>query len=450
MEKERILVVDDDDSSRESLEIFLEDLQFKVLLASGGRQGFASFENDKPDLIISDLKMPDIDGIEFLKMVKEVDRNIPIIFITAYEDMESTIEAMQLGAYDYLEKPLDIGKLKFVLNRAFETINLSKKLEIAVTNLLDDERKENVIIGRAPQIKELHKKIGQISASKVNVLIQGESGTGKELISKVIHYSGITKEQPFIAVNSAALPETLLESELFGHERGAFTGAVKEKKGKFELAGAGTVFLDEISEISPQLQVKLLRVIQEREFERVGSEKTIHMNARIIAATNKNLNELIETGKFREDLFYRLSVFSINVPPLRERKEDIPSLVVHFLNKINKVLHKNVRKIPYEVIDILQNYEWIGNVRELENTLMQAVVLAKGEVLERENILLRTESNGTLKHDLQNLSMASLEKQHIKYVLELVNWDKKEAARILQISRQTLYNKIKIHSILPS
>ncbi len=449
MEKERILVVDDDLSTRESLEIFLEELQYKVLLASNGHEGFLLFEKEKPDLIISDLKMPEMDGIDFMKMVKKLDYNIPVILITAFEDMESTIKAMQLGAYDYLEKPLDIAKLKFVINRAVETINLSKRLEIVSTNLFNEESRGNSIIGKTPKIKEILKKIGQISFSKVNVLIQGESGTGKELISRVIHYSGVTKEQPFVAVNSAALPETLLETELFGHEKGAFTGAIKEKKGKFELAGQGTIFLDEISEISPGLQAKLLRVIQEREFERVGGEKTIPMNARIIAATNKNLKTLINEGKFREDLFYRLSVFTINVPPLRERKEDIPELVVHFLNKINKDLHKNVRKIPYEVIDLFQKYEWIGNVRELENTLMQAVLLAKGEVLEKENILLRTDSSSLSKHNTDNLSLAALEKEHIKYVLDMVEWDKKEAAKLLEISRQTLYNKIKFYSLIP-
>ncbi len=449
MENEKILVVDDDLSTRESLEIFLKENKFIVILAQDGQEGMELFEKEKPGLVITDLKMPQSNGIELLRKIKKIDINIPVIIITAFDDMGSTIEAMQIGAYDYIEKPLDIAKLKFVITRALETSYLSRKLEIAELGVPAQDN-ENIIIGKTPKIRDILKKIGQISANRINVLIQGESGTGKELLSRIIHNSGVTKDHPFIAVNSAALPETLLESELFGHVKGAFTGAIKDKKGRFELAGQGTIFLDEISEISPNLQVKLLRVIQEREFERVGGEATIPMKARIIAATNKNLEELVKQGKFREDLFYRISVFTIEVPPLRERKEDIPLLAVHFLKKINTELHKNVRKIPYEVVDILQNYEWVGNVRELENTLMQAVVLAKGEVLERGNILLRDNGTHILKQDTKDFCLDTVEKEHIKFVLDKVNWDKKEAARLLKISRQTLYNKIKSYSIYPS
>jgi len=450
MSKEKILVVDDDRSTRETLEIFLNEIGFNVLLASDGNDGFEIYESEKPALVITDLKMPNIDGIKLLKMIKNSNTNIPVIIITAYDDMDTTIDAMKLRAYDYIEKPIDIAKLKFIIMRALETSMLSQKLE-NITSIYpaanDDNRK---IIGKARAIKEIIKKVGQLSDNRVSILIQGESGTGKELLANVIHYSGITKEFPFIAVNSVALPETLLESELFGHTKGAFTGAIKEKKGKFELAGQGTIFLDEIADISLNLQTKLLRVLQEKEFARVGGEETIPMKARIIAATNKNLEELVRKEIFREDLFYRLNVFTINIPPLRERKEDIPDLVIHFLNKINKELHKNVIKIPYEVIDILQSYKWVGNVRELENTLMQAVVLAKGEVLERDCILLKMKSDNSNKEILTDLSLATLEKEHLEYVLNKVNWDKNEAAKLLKISRQTLYNKIKNYSIFPS
>ncbi len=450
MEKVKILVIDYEESARDSLKVFLQEEKYDVIVAPGGKEGITLFEKEKPDLVISALKLPDINGIEVLKTIKISDPNIQIIIITAFDDMNSTIIAMQNGAYDYIEKPLDLQKFKFVIKRALETSLLSKKLEIASINLLTENDENNLIIGRSAQIKEIIKKIGQISGNRINVLIQGESGTGKELISRVIHNSGVTKNQPFIAVNSAALPETLLETELFGHEKGAFTGAVRDKKGKFELAGEGTIFLDEIAEISPNLQTKLLRVIQEREFERVGGEETIPMKARVIVATNKNLQELVEQGKFREDLFYRINVVSINVPPLRERKEDIPMLVVHFLQKINRDLHKNVRKVPYEVVDLLQRYEWIGNIRELENSLLQAVVLAKGEAIERENILLRTNHNSNKPpRDIFDLSLNAVEKSHIIYVLEKVNWDKKEAAKVLKISRQTLYNKIRDYSIIP-
>ncbi len=449
MDRIKILVIDYDESSRQSLKVFLQKEEYEVIEASNGNEGIILFEKEKPGLVISALKLPDINGIEILRIVKKIESSIQVIIITAYSDMNSTILAMQNGAYDYIEKPLDMQRFKFVIYKALETSSLSKKLEIASINLSTVEEGNNFIIGRSAKIKEIIKKIGRISGNRVNILILGESGTGKELISKVIHNSGITKGQPFIAVNSAALPETLLETELFGHEKGAFTGAIREKKGKFELAGEGTIFLDEIAEISPNLQTKLLRVIQEREFERVGGEETIQMKARIIVATNKNLQELVKQGKFREDLFYRINVFSINVPPLRERKEDIPLLVVHFLQKINRELHKNVRKIPFEVVDLLQHYEWVGNVRELENVLMQAVVLAQGEALEKENIL--SKANMIRKHSNEDidLSLSTLEKEHITYVLEKVNWDKKEAARLLHISRQTLYNKIKAYSILP-
>ena len=445
---EKILLIDDDDPTRETLELYLNELNYKIFSANSGKRGLELLEFHHPDLVITDLKMPEIDGIAVLKKVKEFDNNIPVIVITAFDDMQSTIKAMQLGAYDYVEKPLDMAKLKFEVARALENSNLSKRLAFAISKDSEDYQIGNNFIGKTPKMKEIFKKIGQVSSSRVNVLIYGESGTGKELLTKVIHYSGITKDQPFIAVNSSALSENLLESELFGHVKGAFTGAVKDKKGKFELAGEGTIFLDEISEISSSLQTKLLRVLQEREFEKVGGETTIPMKARVVAATNRDLSKLVSEGKFREDLYYRLNVFKINVPPLRERKEDIPNLVVHFLMKINRELHKNVVKVPYDVIDMLQNYEWIGNVRELENTLMQAVLLAKGEVLEKDYILLKTNENHNRDYvNNEDLSLAEFEKEHIKFVLEKVKWEKKEAAKILKISRQTLYNKIETYSL---
>lgn len=260
--------------------------------------------------------------------------------------------------------------------------------------------------------------------------------------------SGITKGLPFVAVDLSTLPETLVESELFGHVKGAFTGAVKDRKGRFEIASDGTVFLDEISEIPLNLQVKLLRILQEREFEPVGDGVTIPMKARIISATNRNLEELVRQGKFREDLFYRISVFRIDLPPLRERKEDLPALVAHILQKINRDLHKNVTMIPHEVLQILQNHPWVGNIRELENVLMQAVVLAKGDTLDRENIIFRDKVDHDRMDERRNLSLDLVEKEHIEYVLSKTNWDKTEAAKLLNISRHTLYNKIKAYGIV--
>jgi two-component system response regulator AtoC len=443
-----ILIIDDDESFGESIEIFFKDLGFSTKRATNGQAGVELMEKIHPDIIITDLKMPILDGMEVLQRVKQFDENLPVIMITGFDDMETTIKAMQLGAYDYIEKTFELERIKAVVRRAVESKKLSERLVI-VSNETNEYRVDNTLIGKTPEMKEILKRIGKISGTRVNVLVQGESGTGKELISKIVHYIGITHDHPFIAVNCTALSESLLESELFGHVKGSFTGAIRDKKGKFELAGNGTIFLDEISEISPNLQVKLLRVLQEREFEKVGGEISIPMTARVIAASNKNLQELVEKGSFREDLYYRLKVFTIEVPPLRQRREDIPSLVVHFLKKINRELHKTVGKIPFEVMEILQNYEWVGNVRELENTLLQAVVLAKGDVLEKEYILLSraTVSGRNGNMDRSKLSIADVEKEHIKLVLDNCNWDKQQASKVLGIAKTTLYNKIEYYGL---
>ncbi|MGA7839013.1 MAG: sigma-54 dependent transcriptional regulator [Ignavibacteriaceae bacterium] len=448
--KKNILVIDDDVSTVETLDIFITGLGYDVSLAYNGREGLKLFDEKKPDLVLTDMVMPELGGMDVLKKIKENKSGVPVIIITAVNEMDTIISAIQEGAYDYVEKPIDISNLKVIIKNALETSTLEERLEDITKIFVGKDNDDDIIVGNSPLIKEILKKIGKISSSRVNVLIQGESGTGKELISRTIHYSGVTKDKPFIAVNSAALPETLLESELFGHVKGSFTGAIRDKKGKFELAENGTIFLDEIADISPSLQVKLLRVIQEREFERVGGETTISMNARIIAATNKNLEKLVKEGKFREDLYYRLNVFTINVPPLRERKSDISLLVIHILKKINKELHKNVIKIPYEVIDILQNYKWVGNVRELGNILMQAVLLAKGDVLEKENILLSKIKYYGYEENLEDFRLSEVENMHIKYVLDKVNWNKTKAAKLLGISKQTLYTKIKAYSISPT
>jgi DNA-binding NtrC family response regulator len=445
---ESILIIDDDESFGETLEIFLADMGCRILRANNGKTGLDIIESDHPDLVITDYKMPQLNGLQVLKRIKEIDSKIQVIMLTAFEDMDSTIKAMQLGAYDYVEK-LELERIKAITKRALESKKLSERLVIAISEDSSDYQLENSLVGSTKAMKEIYKKIGKISSTKINVLIQGESGTGKELITKIIHYTGVTNDQPFIAVNCTALSESLLESELFGHVKGAFTGAIRDKKGKFELAEEGTIFLDEISEISPNLQVKLLRVLQEREFERVGGEITIPMKARVVSASNKDLAELVQLGKFREDLFYRLKVFTIEIPPLRDRKEDIPKLVVHFLRKINKELHKNVWKIPYEVMEILQAHEWVGNVRELENTLLQAVVLAKGDVMEKEYILLKhNEILGNIETNKANLSLADIEKSHILLVLEEVNWDKQIASQILGIAKTTLYNKIEAYGLI--
>ncbi len=392
--------------------------------------------------------MPEMTGLEALEKIKEINPAIHFIMITAFDEMQTTVEAMQKGAYDFIEKPIDTDRLKIIIKRALDNKRLSEKLDTIIEEKAEDYELKNILIGKSQIMKEIYKKIGQVTDSRVTVLIQGESGTGKELVARSIHYSGITKNTPFIPVNCTALTETLLESELFGHVKGAFTGSVKDKKGKFELAGDGTIFLDEISEISPSLQVKLLRILQEKEFEKVGGETVIPMKARIMAATNKNLEKLVEEGKFREDLFYRLKIITINLPPLRERREDIPLLVNHFLNKINRELHKSVVKVPDQVMDMLINHEWVGNVRELENTLMQAVVLSKGDVLQKENVLLYESDNKSYEFDsVLNYTLHDVEKIHIKKVLEKLNWDKPKAAKNLGISLPTLYSKIENYKL---
>jgi DNA-binding NtrC family response regulator len=445
---EKILIIDDDEAIRETLYLFFTNQNYKVHLASDGYSGLEIIEKISPDLVVTDLMMNGLNGIEVLKRAKEMDPNTQVLLVTAFDDLKSTINAIQEGAYDYVEKPIDLERFSVTVKRALQSKKLSERLDTAISESKEEYRDENSLVGKTSLMREIFKKIGKVSSNRVTVLIQGESGTGKELITKIIHYSGITKNEPFVAVNCTALSETLLESELFGHVKGSFTGAIRDKKGKFELAEEGTIFLDEISEISNNLQVKLLRVLQEREFEKVGGEHIIPLKARVVTATNKNLSELVEQGKFREDLYYRLKVFSIDVPPLRERKDDIPNLVTYLLKKINRDLHKNVRKIPFEVMEMLQNHEWIGNVRELENTLMQAIVLAKGDVLEKENILLRKTNGHMATNNLHLMSIAEIEKNHIKFILDYVSWDKKKACEILGISKPTLYSKIQLYNIV--
>ncbi len=448
----KIVLIDDDKQYNETLTVYLKQLNYNVISTHSGLEGWNLVTYEHPDVVLSDLKMKDLGGLEVLKKVKEFDKSIQVILITAFDDLETTIEAMQYGAYDYIEKSAGLEYIKEVIKKAIDVKKLSDQLSIPITQDFSSDETSNRLIGKSPLMTEIYKRIGKVSSSKVNVLIQGESGTGKELVAKTIHYTGITKEMPFIAVNCSALPESLLESELFGHEKGAFTGAIREKKGKFELAGTGSIFIDEVSELSPNLQVKLLRVLQEREFERVGGESSIPMHARIITATNKNLSNLVKEGKFREDLFYRINVFTIETPPLRKRIEDIPLLIVYFIKRINKELNKNICKIPYEVMEMLQKHDWPGNVRELENCLLQASVLTQSDILQKEfiNHIPRSDHKNIL--DLKNkiLPLVEVEKIYIKGVLEQVKWNKKEACKLLGIGKTTLYNKIKEYNLTNS
>ena len=445
---EKILVVEDDKITRRLIKEILSRGGYEVIEGEDGSQALELFKKERPDLVITDYQMPVMNGLRLLSEIRNITTGTPVIMLTGFGDIALTIKAIQIGAFDFLEKPINAPQLKSIVTSALSSVQSSKKHEDVLKEGISIDKKiqENILIGKSPQIKEIFKNIGRVSLNKVNVLIEGESGTGKELIARLIHYSGITRDKPLVVVNCSALTETLLESELFGHEKGSFTGSLKTKKGKFELAEDGTIFLDEISEINLNTQVKLLRVIQELEFERVGGETTIPMQARIIAATNKKLEKLIEEGKFREDLYYRLKVFTVQLPPLRERRDDIKDLTVHFLTKLNKRFNKNVSKIGDGVIEMLQEHNWPGNVRELENTIMQAIVMSKNDVLEVENIKLNprgTEASNIEVQDAGPLrSLADLEKEYIKRVLDEVKWNKIEASRILEITRPTLNAKI--------
>lgn len=442
----RIVAIDDDQTLLESLKIYLREFGHIITTAHDGESGVELVKQEHPDIVLCDIRLPNKDGIQVLEEIKEFDPYIQVILMTAYDDIKSTIKAMQKGAFDYIHKPLDYSQLRVRINKASEIQELSQRLSDQVSTAKDNYQIDTGLIGNTPAMREIYKYIGQLSINKVTVLLQGESGTGKELVAKVIHYSGITKDHPFVAVNCTALPENLLESELFGHVAGAFTGAIKDKRGKFELAGQGTIFLDEISEMSPSMQAKLLRVLQEKEFEKVGGEKSHPVNARVLAATNKDLETLVHQGKFREDLFYRLKVFTIELPTLRERVEDIPLLAVHFLEKANFELHKKVRKIPYSVMEKLQQKNWEGNVRQLENMIKQAVVLCKSDVLDEEALALSFDNRFT--ETSQNLrSLKDVEKDHIKLVLDSVKWDKTKASEILGVSKPTLYSKIKTYQL---
>jgi DNA-binding NtrC family response regulator len=435
-----ILIIDDDPLIRKTLSSHLSRRNFEVHMAEEGEEGLAKYAENLPDLVILDIRLPDIDGLEALRKIKDRNKNACVVIMTAYDDMKTTVEAIKSGAYEYLVKPLDFVELDLTVEKAFQMQSLEDKL----TYLVEEKQKEYTIdniIGRSPQMREVFKLIGSVADTRTNILIRGESGTGKELVAKAIHYNSPYSHEPFIVINCSAISDTLLESELFGHVKGAFTDAVCETKGKFEIAGKGTLFLDEIGDISVNLQSKLLRVIESRDFMKVGGERVLKTEARIIAATNKDLELHIEKGMFREDLYYRLKVVEIALPALRERKEDIPELVIYLLEKINRLLRKNVGKVPPPVMKLLTSLPWPGNVRELENALTRAVILAKGDVIQEHNLPIERGKEKIVPREL--VSMKEVEKEYIQHVLQSKGGNKTQASRILQISRPTLDKKIK-------
>ena len=439
-----ILIVDDDPLILKTLSMHFSKTGYEVLTADDGREGLQRYSESMPDLVILDIRLPDVDGLEALRRIRDMDPKALVVIITAYDDMKTTVEAIKSGAFEYLVKPLDFLELDLTINKAFQVSKLEDKLHY----LMEEKQREYTIdniIGRSPQMRDVFKLIGSVVNNRANILIQGESGTVKELCAKAIHYNSANRDEPFIVINCSAIQDTLLESELFGHVKGAFTDAVHETKGKFEIAGNGTLFLDEIGDVSPNLQSKLLRVIESRDFMKVGGEKVLKTEARIIAATNKDLKILIEEGLFREDLYWRLKVVEIKLPPLRDRKEDVPELVVYLLEKINRELRKTVRKVPEHVMKKLVDWPWNGNVRELENALTHAVILAKGDIILEENLPLEV---GDKKPYPQKLvALKEVEKSYIQHVLQIAKGSKTQASQILGISRPTLDKKIRDYQL---
>jgi len=454
----KILVIDDDISICETLDLYLTEEGYDVHTATTGTDGLNTFVETSPDVVILDIRLPDIDGFTVLEdLQKEID-NFKVIMITAHHDMDTAISAMKKGAFDYIHKPINVDELDMTIKKAINVLDMERKMNgLLVETEPSRHFKVGDIIGNGKEMGEIFKTIGVVSQSKTTVLIQGESGTGKELIAKVIHHN-TSMNEPYIAVNCSAIVDTLLESELFGHEKGSFTGAFARKPGKFELARYGTVFLDEISEMSINLQAKLLRVLQEMEFERVGGKDRVRVNARIIAATNRDLKALVKEGKFRDDLYYRLNIVLIRIPPLRERREDIPPLVEYLIKKINRDLHKRIAGVSDDVMDIFFKYHWPGNIRELENLLVRAAVVAQGRTLERGNfpdLMEDVKNEGTergiggdgLADSGRFLTLDEAEEMQIRKVIKNSDKNKGEICEILGISRPTFERKLEKYGI---
>ena len=449
-----ILVVDDESSMRKNIIDSLLPEGFKTFEAGDGKEALKKLNEVKPNIVLLDINLPQMDGITTLKEIKKDYDDIPVIIFTAYGTSERAIEAMKSGAFDYLEKPFELDELKLIIKRAAEYSDLLgevKKLRTQVSNI-NFLSKDDRLIGRNPKMQEIFKTIGRIAPTDATVLIQGESGTGKELIADAIHRHSLRFDKPNVKVNCGAFSETLLESEIFGHEKGSFTGAITKRQGKFELANEGTIFLDEINNMSQSLQVRLLRVLQNQAFYRVGGEESITVDVRVIAATNKDIELEVDKGTFRKDLFYRLNVVRINIPPLRDRIDDIPLLVEYFLRKYDQT---NSLAVPQEAIEKLQTYSWPGNVRELENTIQSAVVMAREKIISIDQLPIRNNysteilSYDSLLNEGQSFKeiVGNVEKTLIIKALNKTNWNRTQAAKILNINRRLLYSKIREYGI---
>ena len=469
---ERILVVDDDSSMRYSLNRMLEGQGLGVSLAKNGIEALERFTQDQPDLVVMDIKMPGRSGLEVLREIKERDPKALVILMTAFGTTETAIEAMKFGAFDYILKPFDIPQMRGLVERALEVSRMMKKM-VSLPDREETSVAEETLVGSSPAMQQVYKMIGQVAATEVTVLLRGESGTGKEMVARAIYHHSRRGDKPFLPVNCAAIPETLLESELFGHEKGAFTGALTRRVGRFEQCHGGTLFLDEIGDMTPATQAKILRVLQDGQFERLGGSERITSDVRVIVATNKDLEKAIREGTFRQDLYYRLKVVTLQLPPLRERKEDIPELVRYFLQRFRVDVNREVLDISPKALEKLMRYHWPGNVRELENAVKRALVIAKSHSLLPEDFSLEGMEGeiGPAEHlqleerlqkmmepvfkELLELSrrgpgtdlMSELEKILIKRALQETKGNQVQAAILLGISRNTLRSKIERYRI---
>lgn len=454
MEQKPLLIVDDDPSQRRLIEFWLQEEGYSVVTAGDGKAGLQLFEEKSPRLVITDIRMPEIDGIELLSRIKAIDPDAPVILVTAFGTVNNAVEAMKLGAGDYVLKPLNPDDLKLCVRRVLEHHELVQENRY-LRQFADTAFRFENLVGHSRKMREVFEMALQVAPRDSTVLITGESGTGKELLAKALHQNSPRRSKPFVTVNCGALPETLIESELFGHRKGAFTGAVTDRMGKFEAANEGTIFLDEVSELKPDLQVRLLRVVQEREIDKIGYPHPVKVNVRILAATNRNLRTLLEDGQFRKDLFYRLSVLTIDVPPLRQRKEDIPLLVEHFLAKYCSRCNVPPLTVDDEAMQALTQYCWPGNVRELENLVESLVVLRKGDVVRREHLpaeIRRAKpriANVALELPDDGISLEEVEKEILLQALEKNHWNRTRAAKYLNITRKTLNYRIEKYALIP-
>lgn len=453
----RVLIIDDEESFRNVLTVILKKEGYEVEGAANGEEGLNKITGTPFDHILCDIRMPQMDGLEFLKESKKFGIETPIIMMSAYGTVDTAIEAMKLGAYDYISKPFKPDEIILTLKKAEERERLRKENESLRKEIKKEYSFEN-IVSKNEKMNKIFEIIQKVAPYKSTVLITGESGTGKELVARAIHYNSDRSKMLFIPVNCGAIPENLLESELFGHVKGAFTDAIRTKKGLFEEADGGTIFLDEIGELPAQLQVKLLRVLQDGEIRRVGESKSIQIDVRIIAATVKDLVREVNEGRFRDDLFYRLNVLHLSIPPLRERREDIPLLVQHFINKHNQNLSRHVKEVDPKALEALINYKWAGNVRELENTIERAVVLADGDKIELDDLPFEIQNYRVevptipLTEEEYSIKKASrmLEMGLIRKALKKTKGNHTQAARLLEISHRALLYKIKDYGILES